>query len=416
MIRPVCHPATGRRFDLAAATAGDIEFLRQLREDLPAREHGLTCEAPGGGPVYVYKLDGAYWVRHFKGGAHHGDHRVEPESDAHKRGKEYAHAAVTREGFTAGTEISSNRGTKSDVVAFGSVVAAAEIQASGADGRVIKARDTRARRATAITTPDWKRELTAGISPVWMQIHDGAADWLHRVPSARAAIRYGTWTEMLPRPRSVGAAGIRSIDPEPCRPGSRLDHCPLRPGGFCGAWHPFATATTGLTLDDVFVQVASGLLVPVRYYTGYVYLTDQASADVYAELGGDGTWEPGAALREHRPGPCRWRMHTAEDERERVTREQAERAHAESQRAELERVEREQVLQDRYWNMYRLARLRREERELPQHTRSPGRIVMAARHLPEGDCNCPGCGRKPARLYPCGWRCDEHKPQPARKE
>lgn len=431
MIRPVYHPATGRRFDLASASAADIAFLRTLRDDLPSREHGLICETAGGSDedkkMYAYRADDdTWWCRHFPGHGHIGAHRVEPESDAHKRGKEYALSAYDRGGIRGATEISSDNGTKSDVIGFGAVTSAAEIQASSKDARIIKARDTKARRAKAITTPGYARSLESGIQPVWTQIHDGAADWLHQVPSIRTTIRYGVWSERMPQPGTVGAAGVRTIDPEPCRPGSRWGNCPHLGSGFCGGWHAYATVRTGLTVDDVFVQAASGTLVPIRY-SEYVYLTDLASVGLYTELGGNGIWIPGKPGSPRGTGPCRYRMHTAEDEQERVAREQAEHARIESQRVELERVEREQVLGDRYWNMYRLARLRREERERverhsesPQPMRSPGEVVAvatqaglnaAARYLPRGSCSCPGCGSEPARLYPCGWRCDAHKPR-----
>lgn len=417
MSRPVSHPATGRRFDLAAAAPDDIEFLRGLRDNLPSREHGLICETAGGSDedkqMYAYRAgDGDWWCRHFPGHAHGGGHRVEPESDAHKRGKEYAIGAYDRGGIQHGTEIGSDNGTRSDVIGFGAVVTAAEIQASPKDARVIKARDTRARRATAITTPGYARPLTTGIQPVWAQIHDGAADWLHQVPSVRASIRYGIWTEQMPRPGTVGAAGIRTIDPEPCRPGSRWDHCPHLGGGFCGGWHGYASVRTGLALDDVFIQAATGLLVPIRYHTGHLYLTDPASVDVYAELGGDGTWTPGrpqAAYR-HIVGPCRYRAHTVQDEQERLAREQAERRQAEAERLERERAEREQLLGDGCWQMFRQARRRREQRERGQCFVTPrasfARSGSGNPH-PAGQCTCPGCP-SPARQWPGGWWCSKH--------
>jgi hypothetical protein len=438
MIRPVSHPATGLRFDLAEEQpAGIIAFLEDLRENLPSREHGLICEAAGGSDedrqVYVYKPGDAYWCRHFPGHAHHGSHRVEPESDAHKRGKDYAFAAVDRAGIPAAPEVSSNNATRSDVVAFGAVVAAAEIQASPRDARVIKARDTRARRAAAITTPALARPLTAGIQPVWMQIHDGDADWLHQVPSVRAAIRYSVWTEHLPKPGTVAAAGVRSIDPEPCRPGSRWDHCPVTGRGYCGGWHPIASARTGLTLDDTFVQAASGQLLPFRYYTGYVYLADPASIALNAELGGDGTWEPGsrAATRKYGFGPCRYWVHTERNERERIFAGSQDghpadplaamnaAARAERERREAARVRQmepceacgEQIDRMSLDGRVHVATCRRDL--LGRWQQLPTSIIPPPAHGPirRGACRVPAC-EEPARLYPAGFLCDKHKPRP----
>ena len=415
MIRPVSHPATGRLIDIAAALPGEIAFLAELHDELPdSHDHGLICETAGGSDkdrqVYVYKHDGTYSCRHFPGHGHHGNHDVTPESEAHKRGKDYGLGALDREGIQAGTEISSNRRTRSDVVGFGSVVTAVEIQASpGVKPSRIKARDTRARRATAIITPGFARNLTDGINPVWAQIHDGPADWLHQVPSIRSSIRYGEWAEHMPKPGTVGAAGVRSIDPEPCRAGSQWDHCPVTGRGYCGSWHPFASVRTGLTLDDVFVQAASGLLVPFRYHTGYVYLTDPASVALDAELGGAGAWEPGVpAARKYGVGPCRYWIHPAQDERERtrpvaattiagrpVSRRESLRAEAE--RLDQERAEREELL----------AEMREQERQrLARALRTRDRPPLTQPHVVQS-CSCPACGN-PAQLWPGGWWCSNH--------
>lgn len=34
------------------------------------------------------------------------------------------------------------------------------------------------------------------------------------------------------------------------------------------------------------------------------------------------------------------------------------------------------------------------------------------------DCDAgnPRCGARPVRPYPCGYRCDQHKPQPTRRQ
>jgi hypothetical protein len=409
MIRPVSHPGTGQVMDIAAATPGDIAFLAELHH-LTARDQGLVCETAGGDDearrLSVYKRDGSYWCRHFPGHGHHADHRVTAESDAHKRGKDYALAAFDREGITAAPEVSSDRKTRSDVVAFGAVVVAAEIQASARKPAAIKARDTRARRATAITTPGHAQPLTAGIQPVWAQIHDGDADWLHQVPSVRTTLRFTVWEDHMPEARSVGAAGIRTIDPEPCRAGSRWDRCPYRPGGFCGGWHGYAAVRGGLSLDDVFVHAATGLLLPVRYHTGHVYLTDPASIATYTELGADCTWHPGepAAAYRHVIGPCRYRAHTQDDEQARVTAEaQAERDRrtAELARFARERDERERVITEmrqREW-----AGRERRERHARERRQQPAGPAPAAAQ----PCSCHGCPR-PARQWPGGWWCDTH--------
>ena len=47
--------------------------------------------------------------------------------------------------------------------------------------------------------------------------------------------------------------------------------------------------------------------------------------------------------------------------------------------------------------------------QVPNHTERALRGVVEG--TVERECSVPGCG-EPARLYPGGWRCEEHKPRP----
>ena len=294
--RPVRHDPTGRQFDLAEGQPAElIAFLAELHDDLPCHEHGLRCLTAGGDQrVYVVGRPGGegFSVRHYPGSGHHSDHRVIPESDEHRRGKDYTLRAVKTAGIAAGTEIRTDNRTRADMAAFGKVAIAAEIQTTYIKAPVVKRRDTQARRATAITTPGFQRSLRDGLHPIWAQLHPGAAGWMYQVPSVRATVSYQVWGEHLPAPSTVGAVGVRHIESEPCRPGSRWPVCPRTKGRWCSSWHPIVSAPDSddkrdrRTIDEVYVMAAQGLLRPLRYHTGAVYLVSPEDAALYDELGG----------------------------------------------------------------------------------------------------------------------------------
>jgi hypothetical protein len=321
--RPILHVPTGRQFDLAQEQPAElIEFLADLHDNLTHNQHRLRCLTAGGDKrVYVVRRStGGYSVRHHPGSGHHGDHHVVPESDEHRRGKDYSLRALESAGVPAGIEIRSDNHTKSDVAAFGKVVVAAEIQTSYAKAPDVKRRDTRARHATAIITPAFAQPLPDGLQPIWAQLHAGKAEWLYQVPSVRATISFQVWGEHLPAPRTVGAFGVRRIEAEPCRPGSRWQVCPMTGRSWCRGWHPIASAPEDhdkrdlYTMDDVFVHAAGDLLRPLRYHTGAVYLVKPKDIVLYEELGGSGEYVPGHGgdrSSARQLGPCRYKGHTA---------------------------------------------------------------------------------------------------------
>ncbi|MFB7029635.1 MULTISPECIES: aromatic ring-opening dioxygenase LigA [unclassified Streptomyces] len=60
----------------------------------------------------------------------------------------------------------------------------------------------------------------------------------------------------------------------------------------------------------------------------------------------------------------------------------------------------------------RLDRARRLLDTAPS-TPVPGQLPLdRARPLPTCDTGNPRCGAAPARPYPCGWRCEAHRPVP----
>lgn len=315
MIRPVSHPGTGRRFDLASATAADIAFLRELHENLPSREHGLICDSAqhGDQDIYVYRRDGHYWVRHFKGAGHHGDHRVVAESDEHKRGKDYTAGELERSGISAAQEVRTNNGAVLDVATLDAPrFLAVEFQAfNDMADRDYKARTTRIAHATAFTGQH-SRPVSDGVLPMWVHAFGMPRKWAYPVPSIAAQ---DTSWQVMPKPGTVNAIGPRVIQARQCKPGS-WDSCPVRGRNWCGNWHPWARAWVGeetgriLKVGDVAAMAANKQLVPLRHYSGAVYFVTPEDAALYAELGGTGTWAPGSVGERQSARylkSCRWR-------------------------------------------------------------------------------------------------------------
>jgi hypothetical protein len=86
---------------------------------------------------------------------------------------------------------------------------------------------------------------------------------------------------------------------------------------WCGGRHPIASTPEDYekrqtyTIDDALVLAARGLLRPLRYHTGAVYLVTPDDLARYEELGGRGEYTPGDRGSTRRLSPCRYRGHRA---------------------------------------------------------------------------------------------------------
>lgn len=314
MTRPVSHPATGRRMDISSATPEDIRFLKELKENLPHKDHGLICETAGGDQrVYVVRRpSGGYSVRHYAGSGHEGSHDVKPESDEHKRGKDYHLGELDRFGLPAAPEVSTDNRTKHDVATLEAPrIVAVEFQAfSEIDVSDYKSRTTRAMRATAFRG-QYARPLPDGVLPIWVHAFGMPRGWSYPVPSIAAQ---DTRWDAMPKPGSVTAIGVRSIEAERCKPGSRWSACPRTGKNWCGHFHPLASLRPGFRVGEVAAMAGTTELVPIRYHTGAVYLVPAGDAARYAELGGASGYTAGAAgerISDRRLGPCNSLQHDA---------------------------------------------------------------------------------------------------------
>jgi hypothetical protein len=302
----------GRALDLGALSGTDHALITSLHGQIHRGDCVLTCLEAGGDPeMHVYRspMTGDYFARHFAGGGH-GSHAVVRESDEHRRGKDYWLRGFDAAGLEGATEVSTNNRTRLDVAAFGGLVpTGVEIQWSQLTTAQAKRRTTQTMRATGIIGKN-ARPLTKEILPVWFSPSQGRPSWLYEVPTVEAR---GLAWDFLPPSRSVMAEGVRRIEQEKCTPGSRWAQCPVTGRNWCRGWHPLQVVRTGLTIDEVAALVPAGQLVPLRYFTGAVYLTDRESSSRYAELGGDGRFVAGTAqfrrlVRSARP--CGYQGHS----------------------------------------------------------------------------------------------------------
>jgi hypothetical protein len=306
-IRPVCYVPTGQVLDLGRPLPEtDYQLLASLHGQIGRGDNILRCESTGGDPwLTVYRHEnGTFFARHFPGGGHHGDHAITRKSDEHRRAQDYIERGYGVAGITAGQEVTTNNRTRLDVATLDAPrISGFEVQLQDRPIPDIKARTTRSLHATALTGR-YARSLPDGILPVWFSPDAGLRrQWLYHVPTIEAPTM--SW-DFLPKQNTVTAIGVRRIEAEKCAPGSRWQVCPLTGRGWCRSTHPFAVLCPGFTVDAVAAMVAAGQLVPLRYFTGFVYLVDPESAALYQELGGNGEYAAGTPRPgEHRLGPCK---------------------------------------------------------------------------------------------------------------
>ena len=191
----------GRLLNLAALSPADYKLITGLHGNIRHGDGILLCKETGGDPeMHVRRSpDGTrFWAVHFAGGAH-GTHDIRPESEEHRRGKDYWVRAFDTAGFTAVREVSTNNRTRLDAAAFGGAVdTGVEVQLYTPRPGEVKRRTTQSMRATA-TTGAAPRLLPSGILPVWFSPSIGRLTWHYTAPTILAQDR--DWG-MLPGPRS----------------------------------------------------------------------------------------------------------------------------------------------------------------------------------------------------------------------
>jgi prepilin-type processing-associated H-X9-DG protein len=307
-VRPIRYHPTDRVIDVGRdVSPADYELLASLSGRIGRDDNVLECLSPGGDPwLYVYHHStGMYYARHFPGGAHPGPgHRITPKSPEHLRAQEYGERGFA---LPAAQEVTTNNRTRLDVATLDApVMTALEVQFTHAKIPEVKARTTRSMRATAFTGR-YARPLTNGVLPIWLADNADGPPWRYQVPTIETS---APWHVLPPR-NTVVAVGVRRIVAEKCTPGSRWQDCPVTGRGSCRQNHPYAELLTGVILDEFLEKSANGLYVPIRYFTGSIFMVEAASVGLYTELGGDGAYsasEP-AKARSKLLGPCRSDRH-----------------------------------------------------------------------------------------------------------
>jgi hypothetical protein len=301
------YSPTGQMMNLSALTAAEEQLLAGLHGQIERGDNVLECLSLGGDPwMYIYRHDsGIYYARHFPGGAHGLLHKLTRKSDAHQRAQDYVERGYDAASLPAGQEVTTNNRTRLDVATLEAPrISGFEVQFGDCKIPDIKARTTKSLRATALTGR-YARPLPDGILPVWFSPDGIRRRWLYHVPTIEAPTM--SW-DFLPRRNTVTAVGVRAIEEWKCTPGGRWPNCPRTGKNWCGQYHPGAVLRGGLTVDDVAAMVATAVLVPLRYFTGAVYLVDKAGQARYGELGGQGEFSGGSSSLSRTAsllGPCR---------------------------------------------------------------------------------------------------------------
>jgi hypothetical protein len=299
----VRYAPEGRTLDLASLNAADCQLIAGLHGSIHRGDQVLICLEPGGnnGEMHIHRRanSGKCWAVHFAGGSH-GSHPVIPESDEHKRQKEYWARSARAIGLHAVIEYPVSRGVLDVAITGGLVPTDIEVQRSEIRATLVKTRTT--------------RYFNAGYLPVWFNDSGPRPLWLREVPALGCNPKQ--WNEFLPPPRAVNATGLTVIEAVRCVYGA-FERCPGKHARPCGQYHPKRGAWPGLTLDDVAGMVPAGQIMPLCALDGRVYLVSNSSFRIYQELtGGLGEWMPGGKTKLKRPPAqnpeqCRNPMHEA---------------------------------------------------------------------------------------------------------
>lgn len=269
----------GTIVDLSALTPSEMARIAELHGNIKRDDRALECMEPGGGEMFLRRVGDRYHAVHFSGSHCNGNHTVTPETDEHKRQKDYWCRAADSAGYEAVPEYKTAGGTRVDVLVKGPVLVGAEVQHSGLKLAAARKRTT--------------KTANAGIVPLWTSDSDREPAWLHKVPSMR--VNDTDWSSGMPPAGTATATALREIEMTLCDV-TGFSQCPNTGSRHCGQWHPKLVPLIGMTLDGAIAGAASGDLVPIVNRSGYVYVVPRHARDT---LSGDGDcdWMPGIKQR-----------------------------------------------------------------------------------------------------------------------
>lgn len=350
----------------------------------PGYVYNGLCGHPEHEPsLHIVKpADGRIWFAHFP--LPTDPPEGSPEGDLHAALKERAVVVAEREGLAVESiderSYETGRGrVRPDVVIAGpSGKLSAEMQISYANVNSVRERTERARAARML--------------PLWTT-HDNTAAWLYRVPSQRVRLP-PEWAKVANPGTDLSAEGLRTLEIYPC---GTTGPCRHRPKSSCPGKELIWTPDRRVTFDDLLVGMAIGKYVSAPVDGTKWWMITSADRDRCLDAGGDLTEAAIPAVErvtsEGDPLPAqRYCTYGLDDGRRREPRPPAD----------FDAPVHGQIRQAR-----------------PTATATPprpvpffapyvaGPRVPAIRVIRPGNPCFYGCAT-PAKLYPAGWRCDDH--------
>lgn len=350
-------------------------MLRADRRPVPERQ--LQCmqcrQARPECPEWMFlsERDGVRFATHHNDAI--GDHPSN-ESDQHKAFKERIARAAELGGFTVEVEDRARHGRRrTDVLVKGAgdLLVGHEVQLAYASLASVKKR-------TKVARDD-------GITPLWTTV-DPKRDFINHVPWAQTD--NFPWKLIAEGQSLQIRGGVRSLEMERCDASNPMP-CPVRGYGRCGQLHGKWVPTFPYQLDDLVRDTAAGEFVPVIVAGKRLnrrWWVRAADRDRYADSAGGLLTEDEAHRRRApkildtappRPldGECRYGQDTG----------------------------------------FRSAPApeRDPDGDLPVMTEAARWPAPSAKTQVRScvyGVHSGLCGKTPARPYPCGWRCEEHRP------
>jgi len=319
-------------------------------------------ECPGG--MYVRIRDGLREACHYNPGVHHPR---TGEGPRHKALKERVANAAEDAGWSARME---DRGAKrrTDVLIVGAegLTIGWEIELKHSTADSIK-------RRTKIAEQD-------GLRPMWTT-DSTYAQLIDRAPWSR--INKVSWHNIAAGNALLIRGGAKTLRMEKCE--RRPIPCPTQRAGRCDGWHGTWEPILGLHLEDMVANVGAGELVPLyipKARSGNYLWVSAADRRTYLQGRSEPKPEPRVKTELPQeplePDPrCKWHKDTGWIPDPKGPRDTGAAIDASDWTPPLILPERPAIPKSQ-----------------------PGRCVYLC--------------EEPARLYPCGWRCDAHRPNSAR--
>lgn len=356
------------------------EELRADRRPVPERQ--LRCiqcrharpECPEW--MFLNERHGVRFATHFNPTI--ADHAATNESDQHKAFKDRIAGAAQLGGHAVDLEDRSESGKRrTDVLVKG-----ADGLAIGWEVQLSYASLDSVRKRARIARGD-------GITPMWAAV-DQTREFINKVPWALMPDM--PWKQISDGRRLLVRGGVRALEMRKCDWQGSPDACPVLGRGRCGKRHAIWASMLGIQLDDLVRGSASGefvpIIVPGKRITNRWWVR-ASERDQWADSVGGLPTEGDLNSRKAEPKIL------AVDPREldpecRYGQDSGFRSSP-------------AVPQDGGDVVFTMP---------PAAPPAPPRVYQrrpghcgAGGHGPDGRCDAT-----PARLYPGGWRCDEHRP------